>query len=72
MGRRARRLKGGQQSCKTIGWPFLSHFQVLMNGEFLMPTMSDDKRRRIVSKQRKLENAKKRAAKIAKKARNAG
>jgi hypothetical protein len=37
-----------------------------------MPNMSDNRRRRIVSKQRKLENAKKRAAKVAKKVRNAG
>ena len=36
-----------------------------------MPTMSDNRRRRIVARQRKLENAKKREAKVAKKERNA-
>lgn len=36
-----------------------------------MPTMSDNRRRRIVARQRKLENLKKRAAKIEKKERNA-
>ncbi len=35
-----------------------------------MPTMSDNRRRRITARQRKLENAKKRIAKIAKKERN--
>jgi hypothetical protein len=35
-----------------------------------MPTMSDNRRRKIVARQRKAENAKKRAAKIAKKERN--
>jgi hypothetical protein len=35
-----------------------------------MPMMSDEKRRRIVAKQRKLRNATKRAAKLAKRARN--
>lgn len=37
-----------------------------------MPTMSNDRRRRIQARQRKLENAKKREAKVAKKQRNAG
>ena len=37
-----------------------------------MPTMSDSARKRIQARQRKAENAKKRAAKIAKKERNAG
>ncbi len=36
-----------------------------------MPTMSDNRRRRITARQRKLENVKKREAKIAKKERNA-
>jgi hypothetical protein len=36
-----------------------------------MPTMSDNRRRRIIARQRKLENSKKRAGKIAKKERNA-
>lgn len=36
-----------------------------------MPNMSDNRRRRIVAKQRKMENANKRAAKVAKKKRNA-
>jgi hypothetical protein len=36
-----------------------------------MPNMSDNRRRRIVAKQRKAENARKRAAKTAKKKRNA-
>lgn len=36
-----------------------------------MPMMSDNRRKKIVCRQRKLENAKKRAAKIAKKERNA-
>jgi hypothetical protein len=36
-----------------------------------MSTMSDGKRRKIVARQRKLDNATKRAAKIAKKERNA-
>ena len=36
-----------------------------------MTMMSDNKRRQIVAKQRKLKNATNRAAKIAKKARNA-
>lgn len=36
-----------------------------------MPKMSDQRRKRIQARQRKLENAAKRAAKIAKKARNA-
>lgn len=35
-----------------------------------MPMMSDNRRKKIVSRQRKTENAKKRAAKIAKKERN--
>ncbi len=35
-----------------------------------MPNMSDNRRRRIVARQRKLENAQKRTAKIAKKERN--
>jgi len=35
-----------------------------------MPTMSDNRRRRIQARQRKLENSKKREAKIAKKERN--
>lgn len=36
-----------------------------------MPTMSDNRRRRIIARQRKLENLKKREAKISKKKRNA-
>lgn len=36
-----------------------------------MPMMSDNRRRKIVAKQRKLENATSRAAKIEKKERNA-
>ncbi len=36
-----------------------------------MPTMSDNRRRRIIARQRKLENLKKRTGKIAKKERNA-
>lgn len=36
-----------------------------------MPTMSDNRRRRIIARQRKLENLKKRTEKIAKKERNA-
>lgn len=36
-----------------------------------MPTMSNLRRRKIQARQRKLENAEKRAAKIAKKANNA-
>jgi hypothetical protein len=36
-----------------------------------MPTMSDNRRRRIIARQRKLENAKKREAKAEKKSRNA-
>ncbi len=35
-----------------------------------MPTMSDSRRKRIQAKQRKAENAKKRAAKVAKRDRN--
>lgn len=35
-----------------------------------MPNMSDNRRRKIVSRQRKLEATKKRAAKITKKERN--
>lgn len=35
-----------------------------------MPTMSDNRRRRIIARQRKLENLKKRTAKAAKKERN--
>ncbi|WP_181336933.1 hypothetical protein [Hyphomicrobium methylovorum] len=37
-----------------------------------MPLMSDNRRRKIVARQRKLENAKSREAKIAKKELNAG
>ena len=37
-----------------------------------MPTMSDLRRRKIQARQRKAENAIKRNAKVAKKARNAG
>jgi len=37
-----------------------------------MPTMSDTRRKRIQAKQRKAENAKKRAAMVAKRQRNAG
>jgi hypothetical protein len=36
-----------------------------------MPNMSDSRRKRIQAKQRKTENAKKRAAKVAKRERNA-
>lgn len=36
-----------------------------------MPTMSDQRRRKIVNKQRKQENAESRAAKLSKKALNA-
>jgi hypothetical protein len=36
-----------------------------------MPTLSDSRRRKIVARQRKAENARKRAAKIAKRQRNA-
>ncbi len=36
-----------------------------------MPTMSDSRRKRIQAKQRKAENAKKRAAKVAKRDRTA-
>lgn len=39
--------------------------------EFIMPTMSDTRRKRIQARQRKARNAEKRAAKLAKKARNA-
>jgi hypothetical protein len=35
-----------------------------------MPTMSDNRRRRIIARQRKLENMKKRTAKAEKKERN--
>ena len=35
-----------------------------------MPTMSDNRRRRIIARQRKLENLEKRQAKIEKKERN--
>ena len=38
--------------------------------ENLMPTMSDNRRRRIVARQRKIQNAKNRAAKVAKRERN--
>jgi len=37
-----------------------------------MPTMSDSRRKKIQASHRKAENAKKRAAKIAKRERNAG
>jgi hypothetical protein len=35
-----------------------------------MPTMSDNRRRRIIARQRKLENEKKRTGKLEKKERN--
>jgi hypothetical protein len=35
-----------------------------------MPTMSDNRRRRIIARQRKLENLKKRTAKLEKRKRN--
>jgi hypothetical protein len=41
------------------------------NGETSMPKMSDARRKSIQAKQRKAENARKRTAKIAKRARNA-
>jgi hypothetical protein len=37
-----------------------------------MPKMSDSRRKRIQARQRKMENAEKRAAKIAKRERNSG
>jgi hypothetical protein len=40
-------------------------------GRTTMPTMSDNRRKKIQARQRKAENAEKRAAKIAKKERNA-
>lgn len=40
------------------------------NGGLLMPTMSNLRRRKIQARQRKVENEKKREAKIAKKERN--
>jgi hypothetical protein len=43
---------------------------VLVNGGQIMTMMSDGKRRRIVAKRRKLQNAIKRAAKVAKRERN--
>lgn len=49
------------------------HYAVrIRHGDDQMPKMSDNRRKKIQMRQRKLKNATSRAAKIAKKKRNAG